>query len=213
MPKVNRNQAKLPVKPSERPLTARQEKFVAAYLQCLNGTLAYREAGYVIKNEQVAASSASALLRNPKVAARIATAIAKRTERTRISQDQVIQILLVEATDRGEGSMHSARVKAAELLGRHCGMFGEVHLHKHDHHSHPQTPQNIGISSQQVIDALPLETRIAVLETVRRVRAELEAKERLNLPGPTVSASPGSVIITTSEPSPPSHAESRQESV
>ena len=64
-----------------------------------------------------------------------------------------------------------------------------------------------------MIDALPLETRITVLETVRKVRAELEAKERLKLPGPTVSASPGSVIITTSESSPPNHAESRQDAV
>ncbi len=48
-----------------------------------------------------------------------------RSERTGITQDEVIRGLLKEARYKGEGTSHSARVSAWAHLGRHLGMFDD----------------------------------------------------------------------------------------
>ena len=47
----------------------------------------------------------------------------ERSHRTRITQDMVIDGLLREARNYGEGASHSARVSAWTQLGKHLGMF------------------------------------------------------------------------------------------
>jgi phage terminase small subunit len=79
----------------DRPLTARQERFVSEYLIDLNGTAAYRRAGYAAKTDNAAAASASALLRNRKVAAAIAAGQAERLARCQMSADEVLAELAV----------------------------------------------------------------------------------------------------------------------
>ena len=59
-----------------------------------------------------------------------------RSERTGVTQDQVITGLLHEARLTSEGSSHSARVAAWAHLGKHLGMFTERHLHGND----PESP-------------------------------------------------------------------------
>lgn len=71
-------------------LTEKQQRFVDEYLKDLNGTLAYKRAGYTANNDAVAAASASALLRNPKVAAIIDEKIKDRYETVKISQEYVL---------------------------------------------------------------------------------------------------------------------------
>ncbi len=60
-----------------------------------------------------------------------------RSERTGVTQDQVITGLLHEARLTSEGSSHSARVAAWAHLGKHLGMFTERHLHGGDPDSAP----------------------------------------------------------------------------
>lgn len=74
-------------------LTPKQQRFVEEYLLDLNGTAAYRRAGYAARTDNAAAVGAAELLRNPKVAAAIAAAQAARSERTKISADRVIREL------------------------------------------------------------------------------------------------------------------------
>ena len=72
-------------------LTAKQELFVAEYLVDLNASAAYKRAGYACKNDNVAGVEANRLLNNPKVQQRISEAMEKRVERTKITQDMVLQ--------------------------------------------------------------------------------------------------------------------------
>lgn len=123
-------------------LTLKQERFVAEYLKDLNATQAAIRAGY---SERSAASIGDENLRKPEVAAAVENAMAKRAERTALTQEEVIDGLRDEATDHTDQSSHAARVKAWELLGRHLGMFPtEV---KHKHGGDPDNPTPIPISS------------------------------------------------------------------
>lgn len=71
-------------------LTAKQERFVAEYLIDLNGKQAAIRAGY---SEKTAEQQASRLLSNVKVQAAIQEAQAKRSEKTGITQERVLQEL------------------------------------------------------------------------------------------------------------------------
>ncbi len=101
-------------------LTPKQARFVDEYLIDLNATQAAIRAGYSAKN---ADKIGPELLGKTRVSAAIAEAQAKRSERIAISQDDVVRGLHAEATDKTDGSSHSARVSAWGLLGKHLNMF------------------------------------------------------------------------------------------
>ena len=101
-------------------LTAKQARFVEEYLIDLNATQAAIRAGYSARN---ADKIGPELLGKTRVAAAIQDAKETRSERTGITQDEVIQGLKKEATLDGEGSSHSARVAAWAHLGKHLGIF------------------------------------------------------------------------------------------
>lgn len=71
-------------------LTHKQQFFADEYLRDLNGTEAYKRAGYKAKNDNVAAVEAAKLLRNPKVAKYIQAAMDARSEKTKISSENVL---------------------------------------------------------------------------------------------------------------------------
>lgn len=101
-------------------LTPKQQRFVEEYLIDLNATQAAIRAGY---SEKTAEVQGPRLLGNVRVAAEIAKGKSERTERVQVTQDYVIQRLIIEAEREGEGASHSARVSAAGLLGKHLAMF------------------------------------------------------------------------------------------
>ena len=105
-------------------LTPKQARFVEEYLVDMNGAAAYRRAGYTARGN-AAEVNASRLLRNAKVAAAVQKAVEARSERTAVTADAVLQGLQEEATYRGEGASHSARVAAWSWLGRHLKLFTE----------------------------------------------------------------------------------------
>lgn len=75
-------------------LTPKQQRFVDEYLIDLNATQAYIRAGYAVKNEDVAAATASKLLRNAKVQEAIQEAQTKRQEQTQIDAAYVLRRLV-----------------------------------------------------------------------------------------------------------------------
>ncbi len=105
--------------------TPKQARFVEEYLVDLNATQAAIRAGYSAKN---ADKIGPELLGKTRVAEAIQESQAKRSERIAISQDDVVRGLHGEATDKTEGSSHSARVSAWGLLGKHLGMFVDRRL-------------------------------------------------------------------------------------
>ena len=103
-------------------LTPKQKCFVDEYLVDLNATQAAIRAGYSAKT---AGSIGQRLLKKVEIQTALAAAMAAREERTEITADYVLRRLKEEAELTGEGSSHSARIKALELLGKHQGMFAD----------------------------------------------------------------------------------------
>lgn len=100
-------------------LTPKQQRFVEEYLVDLNATQAAIRAGF--KHSDIGRQ----LITKNHVQKAIEAAKAKRSERTEITQEYVLDRLKREAELDGEGASHSARVSAVNLLGKHLGMFGD----------------------------------------------------------------------------------------
>ena len=103
-------------------MTPRQKRFVEEYLVDLNATQAAIRAGY---SKRTAEQQGHQLLKKTSVSRAIQTGCVKRAERTKLSQDVVINGLLDEAQLKGKGANHGARVAAWTALGKHLGMFEE----------------------------------------------------------------------------------------
>ncbi len=116
-----------------RNFTPKQARFVEEYLVDLNATQAAVRAGY---SPKTAKQQGQRLLTNVDIHRAIQEGQEARSERTGVTQDQVITGLLHEARLTSEGSSHSARVAAWAHLGKHLGMFTERHLHGGD----PESP-------------------------------------------------------------------------
>ena len=102
-------------------LTARQEKFVAAYLVRLDAKAAALEAGY---SPRTAGSQGCQLLKNPKVDARISAQLAQKAEKSSIQVDEIIQMLAdlpkvdaLPSSVRSRGSCGCWHVDAPQSLG------------------------------------------------------------------------------------------------
>ena len=101
-------------------MNTRQWRFVGHYLVSLNATQAAIEAGY---SSKTAYSQGQRLLKNVDIANALSTSETQRAERTRITQDFVVQRLEIESRGEGEDTTSTARIRATELLGKHLGMF------------------------------------------------------------------------------------------
>lgn len=100
-------------------LTEKQKRFCEEYLIDLNATQAAIRAGYKEKN---ARSSACENLTKPDIQLYLQELMQKRSERTGITADTVIQELEKIALSDVEIS-GKEKMKALELLGKHLGMF------------------------------------------------------------------------------------------
>ena len=111
-------------------LTAKQQMFVDEYLVDLNATRAAIRAGY---SEKTAEFQASRLLKNVKIEKALGIRMKARERRTAITHDKVLEDIerikqdAMQLVPDKDGNMtmanHSAALKAAELQGRHLGMF------------------------------------------------------------------------------------------
>jgi len=111
---------------ADTPLRPRQRRFVTEYLVDLNGTQAAIRAGYSAKTAKDIASQNLAKL---NIKAAVAAGLKKQDRKTfegvALTREIVLEQMRAEATFHGEGSSHSARVRANELLGREVGLFRE----------------------------------------------------------------------------------------
>lgn len=105
-----------------RPLTPKQEAFIAEYLIDLNATAAYKRAGYVAKGN-AAEVNAARLLRNAQVQAAVQAAMDKRADDLEISAKYVLDsIKRVAEAAESEGKFSDA-LRGYELLGKHRKLF------------------------------------------------------------------------------------------
>ncbi len=129
--------------PTEK-LTPKQQRFVEEYLIDLNATQAAVRAGY---SQRTANEQGYENLTKPHIAAAISEAQQRRSERTEITQDWVLERLVAVAertmqaepvrdtqgNQTGDYTFQAAGAnRALELIGKHLGMF-EEHLHVHRH--------------------------------------------------------------------------------
>jgi phage terminase small subunit len=99
-------------------------RFVQEYLIDMNATQAAIRAGY---SKKTAYSQGQRLLKNAEIQAAIVEAMATRSERTEISQDEVLKKLWQVASSDD----HTAtKVRALELVGKHLGMFTDIIRHE-----------------------------------------------------------------------------------
>ncbi len=111
-------------------MTPKQQHFISEYLVELDATKAAIRAGY---SHRAAAQIGYENLRKPHIAAAIQTAMAKRAERTEITQDYVLATIrdtIEQCKGTGEHSNPQAVLKGAELLGRHLAMFTDKTINK-----------------------------------------------------------------------------------
>ena len=152
-------------------LTDKQKRFVEEYLVDLNATQAAIRAGY---SEQTAYSIGQRLLKKVEVQEAIQQSQNKRSERTQITQDEVIR-RLIENVDISMGKKAtvitipsksengevvgndvaqfvyepSAANKALELLGKHLGIFKDgVDITSGGKPLQPTIIELVGVSSE-----------------------------------------------------------------
>nr|DAF21232.1 MAG TPA: Terminase small subunit [Caudoviricetes sp.] len=152
-------------------LRERQKRFIEEYLVDLNATQAAIRAGY---SEQTAYSIGQRLLKKVEVQEAIQQAQNKRSERTQITQDEVIRrlienvdismgkkatvITIPSKSENGEVMGNdvaqfvyepSAANKALELLGKHLGIFKDgVDITSGGKPLQPTIIELIGVSSE-----------------------------------------------------------------
>lgn len=152
-------------------LTDKQKQFVEEYLVDLNATQAAIRAGY---SEQTGYSIGQRLLKKVEVQEAIQQAKNKRSERTQITQDEVIRrlienvdismgkkatvITIPSKTENGEVMGNdvaqfvyepSAANKALELLGKHLGIFKDgVDITSGGKPLQPTIIELVGVSSE-----------------------------------------------------------------
>lgn len=102
----------------------RHRQFVNEYLADaeLNAASAYRRV-YPQSAPASARRNASKLLGRSDIAAAVAEEMDRRTCASKVNADWIVNQLRREAEFHGEGSTHSGRVRALELLGRYLGLF------------------------------------------------------------------------------------------
>ena len=103
-------------------LTPKQQCFVNEYLIDLNASAAARRAGYSVKTAEWIGQQ---LLGKTHVLEAIKASIQYRMERTKVTVDGVIERIIRLADAAEEKEQYAAALKAAELLGKHLGMFTE----------------------------------------------------------------------------------------
>jgi hypothetical protein len=114
-----RRQRGVPV-PHDTPLTPRQRLFVREYVRTANVTEAATLAGY---SPHTARVQGQRMLLNPRIQSAVTAEQVALQRRTNVTVDAVVQVLWREAQGDGPDTSSAARVRAAELLGRHLGMF------------------------------------------------------------------------------------------
>jgi phage terminase small subunit len=104
------------------PLREKHARFAEEYLVDLNATQAALRAGYSAKT---AGSLGHRLLKNVDIQQAITAAQAARSQRTAITQEQVVQAL----ADIGFSPVApvASKVSALRILAQHLGMLGQKH--------------------------------------------------------------------------------------
>lgn len=101
-------------------MTTRQKRFADAYLLGGDPCQAFRDAGYREKNS---AAASKRLLATPAVKAYLEERMTTSKNREVAEPTEILQFLT--SVLRGENGSDRERLRAAELLGKRHGLFGD----------------------------------------------------------------------------------------
>ena len=101
-------------------LSARQQRFVDEYAVDQNAAKAYVRAGY---SEKTAETCGPRLLRNAQIRAQVDAKLARLSRKTELNAEWVLRQFRERAEDEDE--VGATRIRAAELVGKHLGLFVE----------------------------------------------------------------------------------------
>jgi hypothetical protein len=105
---------------TERKLTPKQTRFAEEYLVDLNATQAAIRAGF---SKATARQKGHQLLKHPAIWAEIAARRAEIARTTEVTQEAVLTKLEEAFQAAMKDKQYSAAVRAAELQGKHIGIF------------------------------------------------------------------------------------------
>lgn len=101
-------------------LPPKQKTFCEEYVVDLNATQAAIRAGY---SEKTAQEQSSRLLSNVIIQEYVQSLMDKRSEKTEITAEYVLNGILESTKALKDGGEHSAAFKGYELLGKHLKLF------------------------------------------------------------------------------------------
>ena len=104
----------------KRPLTPKQQMFVAEYLIDLNGTQAAIRAGYSAKT---AYSIAEEILRKPEIVDAIQAGMDRRAKKINLTGEDILANIARLAQKAEDMDDTSNALRANELLGKHLKLF------------------------------------------------------------------------------------------
>lgn len=108
-------------------LTDKQQTFVNEYLVDLNATQAALRAGY---SEKTSYSIGQENLKKPEIAEAIEKGMDKRSKRTDITADKVLEAIAAIGFSTSEDIKVNERLKGLELLGKHLVLFSDKVVHE-----------------------------------------------------------------------------------
>jgi len=106
------------------PLTDKEKLFVEAYCGEANfdPKLARKLAGY---SDHTRRDRAVAFLNKPHIAEAVGARMDRRRATAWYAEEDILKMLMSEATREGQGSTQSGRIQAIVYLGKHIGMFSD----------------------------------------------------------------------------------------
>jgi len=105
---------------SEPRLSPEEKLYVKAYLR----TLSHKESHSLVSNVKHPTKN-NRFYKSEAVQYHIQKQMINKLDAKGLTEDDVMNLLLQEATNRGKGSSPTARVQALSLLGKQLGMFEE----------------------------------------------------------------------------------------
>lgn len=124
--------------------------FVEEYLVDLSATQAALRAGY---SQRSAGVIGWENLRKPEIATAIQVAQADRSLRVGIGQDFVLERWRIEANGAGPDTNSSSRIKAADSIAKHLGMWSDTNTGQNTGTAVPQINIQFGVKVDNHLEA------------------------------------------------------------
>lgn len=132
---------------AERKLTNKQEAYKNNRIKGMGISASYRAAyDCASMSDNAVSKEATKLEQDPRIAPEIKVNRKKVTEKALVTAEDLVKMLLVEASNIDDGSSHGARISAIKLLSDYTGGF--------DNNRQKVQQQNVEMTQEQWLESL-----------------------------------------------------------